>query len=184
MSSSMQLTANFRESEFFVHEAPPDYYVAKTLPRVAALAQWLRDLAGSWGIVTSYWRSPAHNKEVGGAGGSQHLVGEAVDLLFPLVSLRELATRVQAAIADGSAPDFGQLIFYQDTGEVHIALPGRGHFQEVLLGRQASSGGIYTALSSPSELPALPRSASILLWVVAGTILLAIFAKLATRSRR
>ncbi len=181
---SSQLTANFNESEFFVHEAPPDVYVSSTLPRVAELAQWLRDLAGSWAIVTSYWRSPAHNKEVGGASGSQHLVGEAVDLNFPFVSLRELAARVQAAVADSSAPAFGQVIFYQDTGEVHISLPGASHYQEILLGSQASSGGVYSALSSPSELPAVPRAANYALWAILGGIILAVFAKLAGRSSR
>lgn len=34
-------------------------------------------------VVTSWWRGPAFNSEIGGASGSQHLVGAALDVAGP-----------------------------------------------------------------------------------------------------
>jgi hypothetical protein len=38
------------------------------------------DLGSKWGTVTSVWRSPAHNRAVGGAENSFHLSGRAIDI--------------------------------------------------------------------------------------------------------
>jgi hypothetical protein len=154
----MKLTENFDESEFLIHETPPDTMRLELLPKVAALCQWLRDLAGSYGRVTSYYRSPARNEQVGGVNNSQHLLGEAADLEFPLISLRELAARVQSAVADGSGPDFGQCIFYPDTGEVHISLPGATKYQELAIGVKVGNARHYSELASLSQLPSVPRA--------------------------
>jgi hypothetical protein len=166
------LTANFDESEFtsiHVQEnggPPPEEYRVDKLPKLALLCQWLRDLAGSYGRVTSWWRSPAHNAAVGGVTNSQHERGEAGDLEFPLISLRELAARVEAALADGSAPEFGQCIFYPDTGETHISLPGATKFQELVIGVRTSSGRQYSQLASLDQLPAVPKALVFLAMVV------------------
>jgi hypothetical protein len=152
----MKLTANFDESEFFVHEAPPEEYRTGKLPQVAALCQWLRDLAGSYGRVTSYYRSPARNAQVGGVTNSQHELGEAADLEFPLISLRELASRVQSNLDAGSAPPFGQVIFYPDTGETHISLPGATKYQEMTLGQKVDGKRQYSVLASLYQLPNTP----------------------------
>ena len=171
----MQLTANFSESEFLIHEMPPASYRLQKLPKVAELCQWLRDLAGSYGRVTSYFRSPVRNAQVGGVTDSQHMVGEAADLEFPLVSLREMGARVQAALADGSAPDFGQCIFYPDTGEIHISLPGATKFQELTLGSKSPSGRRYSVLASLDQLPAIPRALGFLAMVIGVGTLTAFF---------
>jgi len=162
----MKLTPNFDESEFFVHEAPPEEYRTSKLPQVAALCQWLRDLAGSYGVVTSYYRSPTRNDTVGGVKNSQHLLGEAADLEFPLISLREMGSRVQASKDDGSAPDFGQCIFYPDTGEIHISLPGATKYQELAIGLKVGGTRHYSELASLSQLPAVPRALGFLVMVV------------------
>lgn len=167
----MQLTQNFAEKEFLIHETPPASYRLEKLPKVAALCQWLRDLASSYGIVTSYFRSPARNSQVGGVSNSQHMIGEAADLEFPLISLRELASRVQSAVNDGSAPDFGQCIFYPDTGEVHISLPGATKYQELTLGAKTVAGRRYSVLASLDQLPNTPRAVSFFLMAIGvGTI--------------
>lgn len=38
------------------------------------------ELGARWGVVTSVRRSPAHNRAVGGAPGSFHLAGRAIDI--------------------------------------------------------------------------------------------------------
>lgn len=162
----MKLTPNFDESEFLIHETPPETYRLEKLPKVAALCQWIRDYAGSYGRVTSYYRSPTRNDTVGGVKDSQHLLGEAADLEFPLISLRELASRLQGSKGDGSAPDFGQCIFYPDTGETHISLPGATKYQEFAIGLKVDGVRQYSELASLSQLPAVPRAVVFLAMVV------------------
>jgi len=167
----MKLTPNFDDSEFFIHESPPADYRINKLPQVAALCQWLRDLAGSYGRVTSYFRSPTRNELVGGVTNSQHMVGEAADLEFPLISLRELASRVQADLDAGVAPAFGQCIFYPDTGEVHISLPGATKYQELTIGIRSGGTRHYSVLASLDQLPNTPRALVFLLMAIGvGTV--------------
>lgn len=47
---------------------------------VVSVAIIVRGLAGTLGYVTSWWRSPFHNQEVGGLSGSAHLIGWAADV--------------------------------------------------------------------------------------------------------
>src|SRR5690349_18047214 len=111
----MYLTPNFQSGEFDVHEPWPADLDANR-QQVAQLLQWLRDLAGVPGIVTSAYRSPTRNAEVHGSETSQHMRGEAADVVFYLVPIRELAARVLDAVRSHAAPAFGQIIFYADLG--------------------------------------------------------------------
>lgn len=176
----MKLTANFADTEFDVGERYPDQWRSSKLLELAALAQWLRDLAGSPGRVTSAFRSPARNAEVGGTETSQHKKGEAIDIVFPLASLRAIAEQVLAAKATGRAPPFGQLIFYADKGHIHASLAtlgirnGETRFSFVEGGRR-----LYPFLTAASQLPALTGSqakaggtAAIVVVVLAGAALL------------
>lgn len=165
----MMLTPNFDEREFFIHETPPDNIRRDKLPRVARLCQWLRDLAGTPGFVQSYWRSPERNASVGGVDNSQHILGEAADVSFPFTSLRELARRAIAAIhtEPSGAPEFGQLIFYVDTGHVHISVPGATKRGELLVGTKTGGVRRYVAFRSLAQLPAIAKG------VATGALILA-----------
>ena len=48
---------------------------------VVGVAIIVRVLGSSLGTVTSWWRNPLHNAEVGGLPGSAHLLGWAVDIV-------------------------------------------------------------------------------------------------------
>ena len=77
----MKLSKNFTLSEFASHDGaptPPD--VLTNLQELAANLQVLRDYLGTPIIINSGYRSPAHNKAVGGAQFSQHVLGKAADI--------------------------------------------------------------------------------------------------------
>ena len=58
-----------------------------------------RTIAGIPFIITSAWRSPEHNKKVGGTPNSSHLKGLAVDIVAD--DSRKRFTILQALIAAG-----------------------------------------------------------------------------------
>lgn len=77
----MKLTKNFSLSEFASHDgAPTPPEVVENLKELAKELQVLRDYLNTPLKINSGYRSPAHNKAVGGAKFSQHLLGKAADI--------------------------------------------------------------------------------------------------------
>lgn len=73
----MWISPHFRREEFDSRDGTPAL-MDRTL--IAALEN-LRDIAGGRPLrIVSGYRSPADNSRVGGAAGSQHLVGRAADI--------------------------------------------------------------------------------------------------------
>lgn len=64
--------------------------------------------------ITSGYRCPALNTQVGGVATSQHLTGQAVDFQLPGTSLLEVAGFMAATL------DFDQLLLEQAKGEIWI----------------------------------------------------------------
>jgi hypothetical protein len=58
---------------------PPDQETLEGIIRVATMAQKARDLVGRPFIVTSWYRDPVVNAEVGGVSNSRHINGDAID---------------------------------------------------------------------------------------------------------
>lgn len=58
---------------------PPNQATVDGIVRIAALAQQARDRIGRPFRVTSWYRPPAINQDVGGASFSRHLIGDAID---------------------------------------------------------------------------------------------------------
>jgi uncharacterized protein YcbK (DUF882 family) len=74
--------------------------------KVCERAQKLRDLVGPLKVMSGY-RTPAHNKKVGGAKGSWHVKAGALDLKSYEKSAAELAAIYEELIKTGSVPDGG-----------------------------------------------------------------------------
>ena len=82
----------------------------------------LRDRIGAPIIVTSGYRCPEHNAAVGGVSNSQHVQGNAADIVCNAVSVDELAD-VAAAIG------FDGIGRYYSDGFVHVDCRDNGNSQ-------------------------------------------------------
>lgn len=76
----MKLTKNFRLQEFQCKSgADMPLEVLENIKILADQLQVLRDHIGRPITITSGYRSPEHNKKVGGAKASKHVLGMAAD---------------------------------------------------------------------------------------------------------
>ena len=104
----MKLTKNFDSSEFACKDGsatPPE--VLKNLKKVAQNLQVLRDFFGVPITVNSGYRSPAHNKAVGGAKKSQHLLGTAADIVVPGKRPVQVKAAIEKLIGEGKMHNGG-----------------------------------------------------------------------------
>jgi hypothetical protein len=58
---------------------PPDQTTVNAIIRIARMAQEARDRIGRPFRITSWYRPPEVNRQVGGASASRHIVGDAID---------------------------------------------------------------------------------------------------------
>jgi hypothetical protein len=153
--TSVQLTKNFTRPEFDVSGRVPASLEAN-VKLAAALFQWFRDLVGGPLQITSFYRSPEHNADVHGVAHSEHMDARAGDLIPITTSKLELARRLFAAEAAGTAPLYGQFIIYADTNHFHLSLPrsdGRANRQKLLAtgAKKANGDRVYVALTDPQK---------------------------------
>ena len=105
----MKLTKNFSLSEFDCKDGTkvPEKYI-KNAQEVANNLQVLRDHLGvPVSITGSGYRTPAHNKKVGGAKNSQHLTCSAADINAKGITPKELAGYIEQLIASGKMKQAG-----------------------------------------------------------------------------
>lgn len=85
--NDFKIRENFKLSEF----QSPDTQEVKVDSRLLDKLQALRDRVGKPVIVTSGYRTPEHNKRIGGAKGSYHMQGLAADIVIKGLTSREIA---------------------------------------------------------------------------------------------
>jgi uncharacterized protein YcbK (DUF882 family) len=95
----MKLTKNFNLSEFASKdgsEFPKD--VKDNLQELANNLQVLRYALGQPIIITSGYRSESHNKKIGGAKSSQHILGLAADIKVANTTPKNVAKKIEELI--------------------------------------------------------------------------------------
>ena len=112
-----KLSANFTVAEFACKDGSDPVFVDSSL---AALLQKIRDHFGRPVVITSGYRTAAHNAAVGGSKSSQHLLGRAADIQVAGVSVEDVA-----AYAESLLPGWGGLGRYpvkagRTKGWVHV----------------------------------------------------------------
>ena len=113
------------------HRLAPDFKVRELRCRdgsdtvmvdeaLTVVLQCIREHFGKSVVITSGYRTAAHNAAVGGAKSSQHLLGRAADIRVEGVSVEDVA-----AYAESLMPDWGGVGRYpvkagRATGWVHV----------------------------------------------------------------
>ena len=83
----------------------------------------IKGIGSRWGQVTSTYRSPAHNRRVGGVANSYHLRGRAIDIARrPGVSHWQIAAAYRAA-------GYNLLESLDEGDHSHFAFGGPGEFK-------------------------------------------------------
>ena len=114
------LSRSFRAKEFACKDGTDPLFVDSELVQVL---QAIRDHFGAPVVITSGYRTAAHNAAVGGSKSSQHLLGRAADLYIEGVPVAAVA-----AYAETLLPSRGGIGRYpkdaahpkRSTGWVHI----------------------------------------------------------------
>lgn len=119
----MKLTKNFTRQEFDCKDGTK--VPAEFLPNVQELAnnlQVLRDYIGEPVMITgSGYRTPKHNKKVGGAKFSQHLTASGADISAKNYTPKELALVIEKLIEEGKMKEGGIGVY---KGFVHYDIRG------------------------------------------------------------
>lgn len=104
----MKLTKNFSKSEFDSKDGAvmPDS-VLKNITELAKNIQVLRDEIGQGIKVNSGYRSPRHNAKIGGATRSQHVIGNASDIVVNGMTPQQVADKIDDLINAGKMKQGG-----------------------------------------------------------------------------
>ena len=94
-----QLSPAFKVREFRCRDGSDTIMIDQTL---AVLLQAIREHFNKPITITSGYRTAAHNKSVGGAKSSQHLLGKAAD-----IQVADTTVEAVAAYAESLMPDWG-----------------------------------------------------------------------------
>lgn len=119
----MKLTKNFNLSEFDCKDGtavPKEFH--SNVHKLAENLQALRDyLNVPIAITGSGYRTPSHNKKVGGAKNSQHLTASAADINAKNHTPKQLAAVIEKLISEGKMRQGGIGIY---PGFVHYDIRG------------------------------------------------------------
>lgn len=128
----MKLTENFTLNEL-VYSATAEKNKIDNRPSVQVIAnlkslcenvlQPLRNALGCPIVITSGFRCAVLNKKVGGQPNSQHLMGQAADLVVPQKNLKDVFNYIKSHL------NYDQLLYeYSKTDKwIHVSFRNDGH---------------------------------------------------------
>ena len=90
-----KLSTNFRVREFACQDGSDVIFVS---PELISLLQKIRTHFGKAITITSAYRTPSHNKSVGGTTYSQHQYGTAADIKVSGVSPKKVAAYAETLL--------------------------------------------------------------------------------------
>ena len=93
-----KLSTNFRVKEFACTDGSDPIFIDTELVTVL---QKIRDHFAKPVTITSAYRTPSRNKEVGGTTYSQHLYGKAADIKISGVSPKKVADYAETLLDNG-----------------------------------------------------------------------------------
>jgi len=104
----MKLTKNFSKSEFESKDGSvmPEKVLAN-IKKVAYYLQIIRDHLNASIKINSAYRSPKHNAKIGGAKNSQHILGNAADIVVAGYTPEEVFNVIETLVASGDLPEGG-----------------------------------------------------------------------------
>ena len=117
------LSEHFNSAEFVAPGDPvrPSEDVLERLKDLCELAlEPLREALGRPLKISSGYRSPAYNKKIGGAPGSQHCAGIAADIL-----MNSDAEQLKAAAIASNIKGIGGIGIYPGRGFIHVDIRPR-----------------------------------------------------------
>lgn len=98
----MRLTENFWLSEYQSKDgASTPLELIPNIKENADNLQVLRDYFDAPIMINSGYRSPSHNKSIGGAKYSQHLQGKASDIVVKGYTPKEVFNAIEQLISEG-----------------------------------------------------------------------------------
>ena len=108
----MKLSTNFSLDEFASADGTaPSGEVLKNLTELAKNLEVLRKHIGQPIRVTSGFRSREHNRKIGGAVNSFHVLGMASDIQVAKMSPEQVAKAIELLIAEGKMKEGGLGIY-------------------------------------------------------------------------
>lgn len=108
----MKLSTNFSLDEFASADGTaPSGEVLKNLTELAKNLEVLRKHIGQPIRITSGFRSKEHNKKIGGALNSYHVLGMAADIQVAKMTPEQVAKAVELLISEGKMKQGGVGIY-------------------------------------------------------------------------
>lgn len=107
------LTPNFKVKEFACKDGTDEILIDTQL---MWLLQYIRDIYGKPVTINSAYRTPAHNKKVGGATNSQHVYGRAADIVVKGVTSSEVYKTADRIVTFGGVGKYNTFIHVDTRG--------------------------------------------------------------------